>query len=232
MRETLWEWHCGRTLWERRYEKVLVRKTLWARLREKDVVRKTLWKDVVGNTLWKVVVRKKLWERRCENDVLRKTLWERHWEKEVLGKTLWEKRYEKHVVRKTLWERRWKKYVVRKTMRKTLWKVVVRKTNNITLYFQSTDVSDNEYILCKVWGFASLMPMFFSSADHTISNNFWMFTGDRRPLSSSICWLLWYPLGHGYDGVHTAAETVASSARGCGEGDSGEHWYHRKGKER
>ena len=46
-------------------------------------------------------------------------------------------------------------------------------SNNITLYFQSTDVSDNEYILYKVWGFASLMPMFFfSSADHTISNNF------------------------------------------------------------
>ena len=80
---------------------------------------------------------------------------------------------------KKLWENRGEK------RRKRWRKDVVRRTKNITFYFQLTYSIDKEYILHKL-GALYLWCLCFSNADHAKSNNYWQFTGDRRPLASSF----------------------------------------------
>ena len=133
----------GKTCWDRRWEKLVVRKTLWEI--EKNVLGKTLWesrceKDVVGKTLWE-----SLWERRCKKGVVRKMLWERCCEMDVVGKTLWGRQ-------------------------------------TISLCIFNCHIV---FILHRL-GASLLWCPCFSDADYAKSNNYWQFTGYRRPLASRL----------------------------------------------
>ena len=85
-----------------------------------------------------------------------------------------------------LWDRRWgsscEKNVLWDIVKKSWWDRRCRK----------------DVIRTKAWGLALCISdaLIFSNADHPKSNNYWQFTGDRRPLASSLSWSLFLEWRH------------------------------------